>query len=272
MSPRARTLFALGPHYAYGALFNAAFSWNAAVTNPVLQKLYDARLIASPEEKEVGSSNHTLLISAHCRHWGVEQSGDENTALIMKTIDTILSKHTWKKCGILLASDRRKTGAVLEPLVRERGCILVTMTPKNTTTTSEPQKPEHGVDVGMVAMQDLYMLSLGDILISSFGSTFSFLAKYLVSARSYSREGRRAPSVFECDTFSGLCLRELPLISTNNENWWYTSIQGYPSASIRNSPAEICHQKKQRSMVNGRARKKAVRTQPQSRPGDRKKR
>eukprot|EP00747_Dinoflagellata_sp_TGD_P157432 gnl/TRDRNA2_/TRDRNA2_177739_c6_seq1.p1 gnl/TRDRNA2_/TRDRNA2_177739_c6~~gnl/TRDRNA2_/TRDRNA2_177739_c6_seq1.p1 ORF type:complete len:500 (-),score=37.33 gnl/TRDRNA2_/TRDRNA2_177739_c6_seq1:81-1580(-) len=237
MSPRARKLFALGPHYAFGALFKASFSWTAAVTSPVLQKLHDAGLIASPEEKEVSSSDDTLLISVQCRHRDPAMLGSEDTKLIMKKITAILSKRIWTQCGILLASDRRVTRRALAPLARQRGCKVVTMTPHDGRTDVEM---ERGVDEGLVAMQDLYMLSLGDVFIGSFGSTFSFLAQELASARSYSRKGRQAPSVIQCDTQAGLCLRELPLISTNHKDWWYISLQGFPHANIQNSHAEIC--------------------------------
>eukprot|EP00747_Dinoflagellata_sp_TGD_P148776 gnl/TRDRNA2_/TRDRNA2_176949_c1_seq2.p2 gnl/TRDRNA2_/TRDRNA2_176949_c1~~gnl/TRDRNA2_/TRDRNA2_176949_c1_seq2.p2 ORF type:complete len:248 (-),score=35.87 gnl/TRDRNA2_/TRDRNA2_176949_c1_seq2:193-936(-) len=241
MSPRARTLFALGAHYAYGVLFKAAFSWTAAVTGPVLQKLHDAGLIAFPEESHVGASNDTLvMISVHCRHRDVAKKGGEDANVVMQQINAILSKHSWEKCGILLASDRRLTGKVLSPLVKAKGCTLLTMTP-TTPPTFKPSNhgADKGVDQDIVAMQDLYMLSLGDVLITSWGSTFSFLGQELAAVRNSPERGR-APSTIQCDTLAGVCLPEMPLKSSLQEEWWYLSLSPWPRAEMRNSHAEVC--------------------------------
>ena len=182
----AATLFRLGPHVAYGALFEAAF----AFPNETVPEMYDDE----------------LRVSVHVRHFDAMHSGAENVGVFEGAIRNA-TNHA-KRCALFVASDRRLTVTLFEGVAARLGCRLVTSA--RGASTGRFTVGEHGVDTGIVVLRDVFLLSHGHVLIGTWGSSLTVLIQELLAARSW---GPQFPTVTYCDLGAGACLRPLPLVS-----------------------------------------------------------
>ena len=137
---RAAALFALGPHYAYGRLFAAAFTFDhESVVEPTRTALLAAGLhvrsragyleeepASGSEEKREG----TLLVGIHMRHRDPHLNGTEAADQCADTLSQVLARRSWPRCVVLLASDRRRSVPALEVRVasKMRGPAYTTIT------------------------------------------------------------------------------------------------------------------------------------------------
>ena len=176
----AATLFRLGPHVAYGALFEAAF----AFPNETVPEMYDDE----------------LRISVHVRHFDAMHSGAENVGVFEGAIRNA-TNHA-KRCALFVASDRRLTVTLFEGVAARLGCRLVNSA--RGASTGRFTVGEHGVDTGIVVLRDVFLLSHGHVLIGTWGSSLTVLIQELLAARSW---GPQFPTVTYYDLGAGACLR-----------------------------------------------------------------
>lgn len=253
MPSRARTLFALGPHYALGALFSSSHAFGAAVVRSVEEALRPSR------------TADALLISVHVRHRGrfhLERGSLEPYA---RAVREVLDHHarcanrsafgsgtaggargvsadasggsrpgSRVRCAILFAADRRASGEAFGEIARALGCDLV-RSPRGRVERGNGE--DNGDDTGSVAMADLLLLSHGHHLVGSWGSTLTLSIQELMSFRYEPRAPCRAPPTARyCDLHAQACLPPLPLVGASPEAWWHLSLEGWPAAAIRAAP------------------------------------
>eukprot|EP00928_Gymnodinium_smaydae_P011075 TRINITY_DN14137_c0_g2_i1.p1 TRINITY_DN14137_c0_g2~~TRINITY_DN14137_c0_g2_i1.p1 ORF type:complete len:656 (-),score=72.35 TRINITY_DN14137_c0_g2_i1:215-2182(-) len=238
-SSRAQRLFALGVHFALGSLFNAALAFTENITSPVLQALRDRGLLkgestldASGREMWQRASSGTLWLGVHVRHRSVAHRGLESIDVFRDAIrKTLASRRSWTSCAVLLASDRRKTVRALAKIAKSERCVPVVL--PRLPPERNPYYEEQGEDTGQAALLDLFLLSLADVLIASFGSTFTLLAQELIAARYDATTDAFAPGVVMCDYIVGTCLPERPLVIARRSEQWYLSLLQWPRADLR---------------------------------------
>lgn len=211
---RGDALFGLGPHAAYGALFDAAFTMTN-VSRPIVAR-----------EGEV-------LISVHIRHFAAAEKGDEaldafETAIRFARIRALRDDPSVRQCGLLLASDRRLTLRLFGPIAERLGCRLV-ISERDDVPVKGWHSAEQGQDTGAVALRDLDLLSHGHTLIGSWGSSLSLLVQDRIAAR-YGGGGV-FPEVRYCDVNFGECGPALPLV-TGARDAWHVSFGAWPKVAI----------------------------------------
>jgi len=232
---RAQTLFALGPHFAIGSLFDAAFSFTQNdITEPVHRDLRAEGIVTSATGRL--TSTNSFWLAVHIRHRCNSHKGSESVPVFGRAIKEMLSQRTTASCAVLVASDRRKTVDLLRDHIRGEGCTLVTLS-RNKTQRS--RLSENGLDAGDGAIRDVYMLSLADSLVASFGSTFSVIAQEILASRSTSRPSA-LPTIKMCDYEVGACLPVRPLVSTAPEDWWHFSLRRWPKANVHTPSTLRC--------------------------------
>ena len=214
-SEAARTLFALGPHVAFGALFDATFDLSPAV---------------SP----LTTTRGELRIGVHIRHARPELLGNESIEVFEPAIREALASNTYgrlRRCAILLATDRRLTLSIFQAVASRVGCRLVTSVRDAAERT---YSAEHGQDTGIVLIRDLQLLATSHLLIGTWSSTLTLLAQELIAARH--RRGP-IPTVRYCqfwptgNNLTGYanpreCLPAWPLITPRNESWYVSMERG----------------------------------------------
>ena len=182
----AATLFRLGPHVAYGALFEAAF----AFPNETVPEMYDDE----------------LRVSVQVRHFDAMHSGAANVGVFEGAIRNA-TNHA-KRCALFVASDRHLTVTLFEGV-----CCPSRLSPRHLGAGSQ-HGAFHGrrtwCGYGIVVLRDMFLLSHGHVLIGTWGSSLTVLIQELLAARSW---GPQFPTVTYCDLGAGACLRPLPLVS-----------------------------------------------------------
>lgn len=196
-SAAATTLFALGPHAAYGHVFDATFALRNQTVAPSTWWLDDE-----------------LRISVHIRHFDADDTGAESLQTFEEAIREAAAGA--KRCAVLLASDRRLTLQLMSEAVAKVGCRVFS-SPRGDK--ERDYAAEHGEDVGEVVLRDVFLLAEGHVLIGTWGSTLTVLIQQLIAARSPGRPPH-LPTVQYCDLSHGQCMAPLPLL-TNEANAWY---------------------------------------------------
>ena len=206
----AAALFALGPHAAYGAAFDAAF--------------------ALPNETVPVWHDDEIRISVHVRHFNVEQTGVEPLRAFEDAIRE--ATRAAKRCAVLLATDRRKTFELMRATSARVGCRLL----RSARSAQEVRdfSVEHGTDTGAVLLHDVFLLAHGHVLIGTWGSTLTIAIQEVIAARSIAGGGtpRHLPTVTYCEVDSlAACMPPLPLL-TNEANHWFVKIGHSGAARI----------------------------------------
>lgn len=225
---RAAALFALGPHYLFGRLFTLSFE-------------FDAKRVLEPVEAVLQSASSAahgrppLLIAAHIRHRLQSFIGTEAVDMYKQAVQEARRRYAsaGQACIVLLATDRRLTLSAFVDALQGSECQVVSIPrpPGHQNVSRSHRVPlEHGEDAGEVAMQDLALLSRADVLLGSFGSTFTMLLGELIAANyrrvRTSKPWAQFPVMVLCDHpgASGQCTRGLPLIGAQ----WHVSLGQYP--------------------------------------------
>ena len=188
-------LFALGPHAAYGAVFDANF----ALVNET-----------TPEWRD-----DEIRISVHIRHFESHHKGGEGIDAYESAIRVAAKKAT--RCAILLASDRRLTLQLMQDVALRVGCRLL------QSARGLPQRDysaEHGDDVGAVVLHDVFLLAHGHVLIGTWASTLTVAVQEMIAARSI--RAPHAPTVTYCDVEMRGCIPPLPLLTEEGSHWYIT--------------------------------------------------
>tara|TARA_B110001452_G_C15236153_1_gene427990 strand:+ start:365 stop:3739 length:3375 start_codon:yes stop_codon:yes gene_type:complete len=201
----ATTLFALGPHAAYGHVFDATFGLRNHVAAP------------SPEWLE-----DELRISVHIRHFDADDTGAESLQTFEEAIREAAAGV--KRCAVLLASDRRLTLQLMSAAAAKVGCRVL-LSPRGDK--ERDYAAEHGEDVGEVLLRDVFLLAQGHVLIGTWGSTLTVLIQQLLAARSPGRPPH-LPTVQYCDLSHGQCMAPLPLLTTEANAWYLIFLAGIP--------------------------------------------
>ena len=219
-------LFALGPHAAFGSIFDAAFSLPINPMTPAAEPLDDTE----------------FKIAVHVRHADANDLGDLAVPAIEKAIAELTSpafEAAARSCALLVASDRRLTLRLFAGVAKRQGCRLVTSARDEAV---RDYSAEHGEDVGEVVLRDVFLLAQGHVLIGTWESSLTVLIQELIAARS--RYGvlngnPYPPMVTYC--FTGriggrACMRPLPLL-TDERSHWFVTFDGNGAARIASSEA-----------------------------------
>ena len=185
-------LFALGPHVAYGAVFDAAF------------RLLDEQ-VPTWRGDEIRISVHLDFLNA--RGHSVRQT----MGAIEKEVRRLLVDQP-RKCTVLAVSSRRQQLApsevieaqLIEQIAEKVGCRLLL-------------PPARKAQV----LGDLFFLAHGHVLVGTFGSAHTTIIQQLIAARSTGYPV--LPTVTLCEVWQHKCLKPLPLL-TNKHNNWYISL------------------------------------------------
>ena len=191
-------LFSLGPHAAYGSVFDAA--------------------LALPNETVPDWHQGELRISVHARHFDATYTGAESIGTFEAAIRRAAAGS--ERCAILLASDRRLTLRLMEAVALRAGCRLVQSARGSAVTDFSA---EHGVDVGEVVLRDVFLLAHGHVLIGTWGSTLTLAIQELIAARSL---GAPFPTVTYCSVQLRRCMPPFPLLTSQSDAWYVTSSAG----------------------------------------------
>ena len=145
-----------------------------------------------------------------------------------------------KRCALLAASDRMLTLHLLEGVADRVGCRLV-LSPRDPSeqlrSHGRVHVREHGLETSAVVLRDAFLLSRGDVVIGTWGSTLTMLVQELVAARS---DGRVPPTVTYCDLPLSACMMPLPL-HTTRQNAWHTTISSSHAVKLRRSGRDLAH-------------------------------
>ena len=200
-------LFALGPHAALGAIFDASFS------------LRNESAAIAPEWRD-----DEVRISVHVRHFDADDDGHDPQSLQAYEAAVRVAAAAAKNCVLLVASDRRPTLQLMEAVAQRVGCrMLVAERGPPVTDLSA----EHGEDVGEVVLRDVFLLAQGHILIGTWASTLTIMVQQLIAARSIGHP--HAPTVSYCDKSQSRCSAPLPLLASSPANaWWIVQRLGVP--------------------------------------------
>ena len=216
-STRRRTedpsaLFALGPHAAFGAIFDTSF----------------ALLNESVPTWRAGE----VRISVHVRHFNVRETGEESLDMFQAAIRRAVQSAQWASCcAVLVASDRRKTLELMGSIAASVGCRLL------HSARSEKKRDfslEHGEDTGVVVLRDVFLLAHGHLLIGTWGSTLTTTIQQLVAYRCLRHHSTWVPTVTYCELTRGECMPALPLL-TNKGSEWFVNIGRSGAARIFSS-------------------------------------
>eukprot|EP00930_Biecheleria_cincta_P060167 TRINITY_DN45861_c0_g1_i1.p1 TRINITY_DN45861_c0_g1~~TRINITY_DN45861_c0_g1_i1.p1 ORF type:complete len:437 (-),score=58.94 TRINITY_DN45861_c0_g1_i1:71-1381(-) len=159
---RAKTLFALGPGFAFGSLSTRAFTLDGSISNSSQHSLQKLGFIS-------GNRNHTaqeLSIGMHIRTVGDQSKVSMFQQPLTDTMQTLGDRG----CQVLLATDNDAIIDSIRQLVEARKCNLVVSEVDGTETSFSE---EHGKHAGVGALRDVDLLSNADVLLLSCGSTFS---------------------------------------------------------------------------------------------------
>ena len=249
---KSHPIFALGPHFALGTLFHAAFEFDAErIRSPVARHLHTLGLINAPRE---GVRRDCIWVGVHMRHAGShsEYPAGGSAAILpfwhaaRGLIETVRasSPEITTCCAVLVASDRNESLEAFAPHVAEFGCTYVTAPVdaankterKNDGLPNDKRRPEQGARRGQGMLRDLYLLSLADHLVSTFMSTLSLAAQELIAARF---SGGGSPMLVACHHAVPDCAPPRPLIvsdaSAVEHSWWYGSNLRFPQPEFRDS-------------------------------------
>ena len=191
----AATLFSLGSDFAFGALFQSAFAWSESLVVDMTHATLQAAGLGSAGHSERASEEplvpltSAIWLGVHMRAQSESNDGTGLFPSFSRAISEVLDAHcptggivpstrdvniTEKPCCvILLASDREASTAMLMPVAKQRGCVLVRS--KRGEAEAPGLTTEHGRYTRDTAMRDVYLLSHADHLIGTSGSTFSLL-------------------------------------------------------------------------------------------------
>ena len=141
-----------------------------------------------------------------------------------------------KRCALLAASDRMLTLHLLKGVAGRVGCRLV-LSPRdpNEQLRSHGRVREHGLETSGVVLQDVFLLSRGDVVIGTWGSTLTMLIQELMAARS---DGRVPPTVTYCELSLNACMAPLPL-HTTRRNAWHITIGSSHGVKLRRSGRDL---------------------------------
>ena len=230
-SDAVTTLFTLGAHVAYGAVF--------------------ARTMLLVNEPAMPEDPDELRVSLHLRHCALMRiepptfclpqlepcaAVDENFsgAEGIEAVEAAVRNATvgTKRCALLAASDRMLTLHLLKGVADRVRCRLV-LAPRHPSEElrSHGRVREHGLETSGVVLRDVFLLSRGDVVIGTWGSTLTLLVQELVAARS---DGRVPPTVTYCDLPLSACMAPLPL-HTTRQNAWHVTIGSSHGMKLRRS-------------------------------------
>ena len=216
-------LFALGPHAAYGAVFDRAF----ALPNEMLPPSF------TEDDEEI-------RVAVHIRHFDAAHTGAE--AIYVFEAEIRKAAVRAKRCAILVASDRRLTLKAMDSVARRVGCRILQI------ARGEPIQDfvaEHGEDVGAAVLQDIFLLARAHVLIGTWGSTLTVSIQQAIAARSLSKSKLSSflPTVTYCDLSLRKCLQPLPLL-TDPRNHWYLTIRhsGAMRIALEKDMHRVVHQ------------------------------
>ena len=210
----SKDLVRKGAHYAFGTALRWAFAFR------------------KPDEQLHLDDDDEFRVSVHVRHFDApgDDAPEAETATILAIegrVAAAVASSSLRRCAILLASDRRLTLTLFEQVATRVGCRLVLV---QRGRPRPVYMREHGVDTGPVALQDVELLSTGDVLIGSWGSSFTMAIAELIAARA-GRHGQRAgippPTITFCCDAS--CLEQpWPLL----QRGWSVSLRSFPMVRI----------------------------------------
>ena len=206
----AATLFALGPHAAYGAMF--------------------AGMFALPNELLIADDADELRVSVHLRHFDATFSGAEGLAAVEEAVVNAIKGA--KRCALLAASDRMLTLHMLRGVAARVRCRLI-LSPRDPgeKLRNHGSMLEHGVETFAVVPRDVFLLSHGDVLIGTWGSTLTLLIQELLAART---RARVPPSVVYCELAVSACMQPLPL-HTTADTAWHLTIDNHAAVRLNRS-------------------------------------
>lgn len=201
---RARLLFELGPHRAYGSLFRAVFDVDFELKSKV-DSILPRVAPYLPSDSSTGGKE--FVIAVHIRHHYVANEASDRTSKVqlhsrcirkavaeerMKWERATLSKtKAIFKCAIVLATDRLAAIEAIKDVAQEPGvgCRFVEFpreSPDVEDTTAKSSfglTEEHGPFTGYVALADIELLGQADAFIGHKGSTFSLLIAERIASR-----------------------------------------------------------------------------------------
>ena len=204
----AATLFALGPHAAYGALY--------------------ASLFGLPNEVLVADDEDELRVSLHLRHFEGRFSGAEGLGAVEEAVVNAIKGA--KRCALLAASDRMLTLHLLRDVATRVRCrLLLSPRDPNEKLRNHGLLLEHGVETFGVVPRDVFLLSQGDVLIGTWGSTLTLLIQELLATRT---RARVPPTVVYCELAVSVCMQPLPL-HTTPDTAWHVNIDSHANVRLR---------------------------------------
>ena len=238
-SAAATTLFALGSHVAYGAMLASTVLLANATSMPEdadeLRVSVHLRHCALMRVEPPPLSDPDRLTPIACAAVDENFSGAEGIDAVESAVRNLVrnAARGTKRCALLAASDRMLTLHLLKGVAGRAGCRLV-LSPRDPSEQlrSHGRVLEHGFETSGVVVRDAFLLSRGDVVIGTWGSTLTMLIQELVAARS---DGRVPPTVTYCDLSLGACMAPLPLHTTRRNAWHITigSSHGVKLRSVR---------------------------------------
>ena len=215
LQDRAATLFALGVHFALGAMFDALFSFEMGQGAGCTAKLALQSLPSS------------LRVAVHMRLGKAPGlSGDDTAALApyVAAVRDLMHERGASACTALVASDSRLALAAIQPLLRDAGCTLQSV---GRTSYQSDGPSDHGIDTGSTALCDIELLSSADAVVGTWTSTFSLL----IAERIAHRRGTAIPTISMCWP-GGACMQPLPLVSRRDVFWWHVETLHWPWVDV----------------------------------------
>ena len=194
---------------AYGAVFLAA--------------------VVLPDEVVPSFATDELRVSIHLRHPARSNSGASSVDLVEPVLRELIAARArppLRRCALLLASDRRLVLHRFKDVAARLGCRLLTSERSSSDVQHMGKKVEHGQDTGITAVQDVFLLSHGHVLIGTWGSSLTILISEMAAARYRGSDWPGPPVVIFCDPNVVMaCLgHPLPLVASDpSEAWMMTS-------------------------------------------------
>ena len=241
-SAAATTLFALGSHVAYGAMFASTVLLANAPSMPEdadeLRVSVHLRHCALMRVEPPPLSDPDRLTPIACAAVDENFSGAEGIDAVESAVRNAVrnAARGTKRCALLAASDRMLTLHLLKGVAGRVGCRLV-LSPRDPSEQlrSHGRVLEHGLETSGVVVRDAFLLSRGDVVIGTWGSTLTMLIQELVAARS---DGRVPPTVTYCELSLNACMAPLPL-HTTRRNAWHITIGSSTGVKLRSARGDL---------------------------------
>ena len=241
-SAAATTLFALGAHVAYGAMLASTVLLANATSMPEdadeLRVSVHLRHCALMRVEPPPLSDPDRLTPIACAAVDENFSGAEGIDAVESAVRNAVrnAARGTKRCALLAASDRMLTLHLLKGVAGRVGCRLV-LSPRDPSEQlrSHGRVLEHGLETSGVVVRDAFLLSRGDVVIGTWGSTLTMLIQELAAARS---DGRVPPTVTYCELSLNACMAPLPL-HTTRRNAWHITISSSHGVKLRRSGRDL---------------------------------